>query len=341
MALNFTWSKHCKEGLMTKERPSLDNQVYTDFKNYKSADLSDFNNDVRTKSMLLISVIIPHFNDLNNLDECLRLLAAQTIAADRFEVIVADNNSRCGFVAVREMCSDRAIVVPAPLQGAGEARNAGVKASRGRYLAFIDSDCRPANDWLECGIAALAVADMVGGRVDIEFEDEKNITPVEAFEAVFAFNFKRYIEKQGFSGSGNMFVPRHIFEKVGGFRLGVSEDVDWGRRAVAMGFRWKYAPNVKVSHPARREWEDLCRKWRRVIRESYMLAKNSPMGRVHWMLRSWLVLFSPVIHVMNVLRSPRLVGLGNRLNAIGILFRIRWWRFVESHRVLIGDLLST
>jgi cellulose synthase/poly-beta-1,6-N-acetylglucosamine synthase-like glycosyltransferase len=44
----------------------------------------------------LISVIIPHHDDLANLERCLTFLAAQTLPQAQFEVIVADNNSRCG-----------------------------------------------------------------------------------------------------------------------------------------------------------------------------------------------------------------------------------------------------
>ena len=63
---------------------------------------------------------------------------------------------------------------------------------------------------------------MVGGSVDVDVVDADNPTSVEAFEKVFAFNFQRYVEKEGFSGAGNMFVSRKIFDAVGGFRTGVS-----------------------------------------------------------------------------------------------------------------------
>jgi hypothetical protein len=53
-------------------------------------------------------------------------------------------------------------------------------------------------------------------------------TAVEAFEKVFAFNFKRYIEEVGFSGSGNMLASREIFDSVGGFLNELAEGVDWG-----------------------------------------------------------------------------------------------------------------
>src|SRR5262245_47722925 len=174
-------------------------------KNLTGAEKSD--------GMLLVSVIIPHFNDLENLRYCLRLLSKQTLSAERFEVIVADNNSTCGLAQMEKTCADRATLVRAPIQGAGAARNAGVAASKGHYLAFIDSDCCPAEDWLERGVAALARGDMVGGKVSLSVKNENQLTGVEAFERIFAFNFERYVQELGFAGSGNMFVPREIFDR--------------------------------------------------------------------------------------------------------------------------------
>ncbi len=280
-----------------------------------------------------VSVIIPHYDDLDNLRRCLALLAAQTMPRDEFEIVVADNNSRCGIAAVEKVCAGLARVVPAPIQGAGEARNAGVRASRGRRLAFVDSDCRPFPEWLERGIKALDDADMVGGRVDVVVDGE-NPTAVEAFEMVFAFNLKRYIERVGFSVTANMFVSRAIFDKVGGFRVGVPEDVDWGHRALALGYRWRYAPEARAAHPARRDWADLTRKWRRLVSEAYADVKEKPFGKLRWILRSWVVLLSPFFHVAAVLRSTKLDRFDLRLKAIVILFRLRFWRFWESHVVL-------
>jgi hypothetical protein len=201
-------------------------------------------------------------------------------------------------------------------------------------LAFIDSDCRPASDWLERGLAALTSSDMVGGRIDVETSDTRNLTPVEAFELVFAFNNRRYIEEVGFSVTANVFIPRAVFVAVGAFRVGVSEDKDWGQRAVALGLRWTYASDVRVSHPARRDWDDLCRKWRRIVRESYLLAKEKPFGRLLWASRAWLVLLASVVQAVTILRSPKLNDIGVKLKTIGILFRIRWLRFIESYKML-------
>lgn len=285
-----------------------------------------------------VSVIVPHFNDLDNLRICLALLRGQVFPAADAEIIVADNNSSCGIEAVRAACPEGVTLIHVREKGAAHARNAAVAAARGGVLAFIDSDCKPAHDWLANGLAALSSADMAGGRVDVSVSEA--ITGVEAFEKVFAFNIKRYIETENFGGSGNLFVSRAVFDAVGGFRAGVSEDKDWGQRAVAKGFRWVYADDAAATHPARRTWAELCAKWARVTRETYGIAKEKPFGRLRFLIRTFAILPSPFVHTLVILRSRKLLRLRDKLSAIAILFRIRAWRFIESLRVLISDLSS-
>jgi glycosyltransferase involved in cell wall biosynthesis len=282
----------------------------------------------------LISVIIPHYNDLANLERCLMFLSAQTLPEGQFEVIVADNNSRCGIEEVRRVCGDFVRVVPAPIPGAGPARNVAVEASRGRYLAFTDEDCKPAPNWLERGLEALSTSEMVGGRVEVEYEDLACPTAVEAFERVFAFNVRRYVEKLGFGVTANMFVPRGVFDRVGGFRPEGPDDLEWGQRATAAGYRWRYRPEVVVAHPARRDWAELTQKWRRLTQMASVAMLEKPNGRVRWFLRSFLILASPLVHWTTVATSSKLETVEQRLGAIGVLFRIRFWRFIEANRLL-------
>ncbi len=302
------------------------------------SSLSD--SKIEQASPLAVSVIMPHYNDLANLERCIALLAKQTLPRDQFEIVVADNNSRCGLDEVKRVCGDVARVVAAPIQGAGAARNAAVSASRGKILAFIDSDCRPAPDWLENGLAAVSSADLVGGQVEVEAEDPANPTAVEAFERVFAFNVKRYIEEEGFTVTANMFVPAAIFERVGGFRPKVAEDADWGRRAVAAGYRWRFAPDVVVRHPARRDWAELTHKFRRITREAYAGVIEKPNGRVKWALNSGLILASPFAHWTTAATTSNLDRPEQRLKAIAVLFAIRFWRFAECNRLLLADVFG-
>ncbi len=282
----------------------------------------------------VVSIIIPHYDDLANLGRCLALLERQTLRPGDYEVIVADNNSRCGIDAVRDCAGDRAHVVPAPEQGAGAARNAAVAASHGELLAFIDSDCVPAQDWLERGVAALARGDIVGGAVSVFCATPGAPNAVEAFEMVFAFRTRDYVERQHFAVTANMFARRADFDRVGGFSAVVAEDMDWCFRAREMGLSLVYGADVKVEHPARATWPDLVRKWRRTTRETYLLNARRRFARTRWLLRALAVLASPLPHLVQVWRSDRIGGVGSRIDASAILFRLRYFRFVESLRLL-------
>ena len=214
----------------------------------------------------LVSVIVPHLNDYDNLDACLTLMARE------FPQRPHRNHCRRQWQFARVDACARSLE-PGPRievaeRGAGPARNAGVRASSGEAIAFIDSDCRPDERWLEEGLAELAMADFVGGRVDVLVEDPRRMTPAEAFESVFAFRNERYVKDLGFTVTASMFVWRSVFDAVGGFKNGVPEDKDWGERAQRLGFRIRFAAKSIVGHPARRTMPELKRKWRRLTLES-------------------------------------------------------------------------
>lgn len=287
----------------------------------------------------IVSVVIPHYNDLHRLALCLESLGRQTMPCNQFEVIVADNNSVGGVAAVKQIAPD-AIVIPAFEQGAGPARNAGAAIARGLYLAFIDSDCIADKDWLHEGIAALENFDYIGGQVVTTIANAKYPTAAEAFEAVFAFNFKKYIEKHRFSGSGNLFVPQVIFRRVGGFRAGVSEDVDWCRRANAMGFSLGYAERAIVYHAARREWSELTRRWDRQMLEDIRLAAEQPGWQLRWVAHAAMVAISPLAHWLCVLSSRRLVGFRAKSRGLSGLLRIRSYRSCRMIRLLLRQPLK-
>jgi glycosyltransferase involved in cell wall biosynthesis len=283
------------------------------------------------------SIIIPHYNDLENLVRCVDLLWVQSLDRVSFEIVVADNNSRIGIEVVRRTVGDRARVVEAPEQGAGPARNAGVTASTGALLVFIDSDCLPSRDWLERGLSALNSADIVGGRVDVVARDPTRPSPVEAFEVATAFPVRDYVERKGFAVTANLFTTRATFEAVGPFRSTVAEDIDWCHRAVAMGYRLGYADDVPVTHPARKTWAELSRKWRRTTAETFALAMDQPLGRRLWLTQCLLVLASIAPHGAKMLVTPKLRGARARLGAVLTLVRIRWFRVVLGLKLLWGQ----
>jgi GT2 family glycosyltransferase len=273
-----------------------------------------------------VSVVIPHYQDLVRLDLCLAALERQSYPREQIEIVVADNASPVGEAAVAAAIKGRAKLVVCHDRGAGPARNAGVAASSGEVLAFIDSDCLAEPDWIKNGLAGLAAFDFVGGRVKVLIDDPARISGAEAFEAIFAFDFATYINKKGFTGAGNLLCPRPVFDKVGGFAAAVSEDVEWSYRATAAGFRLGYVADAVVGHPARRNWAELKAKWRRMNLETFLLYARRPFGRWIWLARCFAMPASAVVHTPKVLSSPELPRFRDRMSALGTLFRLRFYR---------------
>lgn len=282
-----------------------------------------------------VTVVVPHFNDLLRLDQCLARLERQTFPRDRFDVLVADNGSPQGGEAVDAVIAGRATLVTAPEKGAGPARNAGVSAARGDILAFTDADCLPQDDWLAEGVAALAGYDLVGGKMTVLVKDPARPSPAEAFEAVFAFDNETYVTRLGFTVTANLFCPRALFDRIGGFKTGVSEDLEWSHRARDAGFRLGYAAKAVVGHPARVSWAELIGKWRRLNAETFGLFAAKPSGRLKWTLRSALLPLSALAHTPKVLLSGALPDWRSRVGALMVLYRLRFWRCGDAFRLLL------
>ncbi len=298
-------------------------------------------NDLSRAATPMISVIVPHYNDLIGLDRCLEALQRQTYPRDCFEIIVGDNNSAVGVEAVAQIVAGRAQLTVVTEKGAGPARNGALALARFDVLALTDSDCVPDPKWLENGVKALENLDLVGGRMDVFPGDPSNILPVEAFELVFAFDNRNYILKDGFSVTANLFTRRSIFKRVGYFSLlGLSEDVEWCRRATSFGFRLGYQDDVVVAHPARPTWADMWKKTLRSDTEMYNLKVSSNVARIRWLVRILGYPVSAIVHTPKVLMSRNLNHIGQRFGALGVLYRIRFQRSALGFRLLFSNIFA-
>jgi glycosyltransferase involved in cell wall biosynthesis len=287
----------------------------------------------------MISVIIPHLNQPDALEACLCSLESQTLERSRFEIIVVDNGSSTSPRAIIDRhCGVRLLSEKEP--GPGLARNAGAKSANGDILAFIDADCRAHCNWLRTIQQTLETAPprtILGGDVQIWRSGAKTLTAIEAYESVFAYRFQLYIEQRGFSGTGNMAAFRRDFEIVGPFAgINVAEDMDWGQRACAAGFRFRYVSGMIVYHPARVSLRELYAKWDRQIQHYFNMAEGKPGWRWRWAARALLVLGSPVVDVITVFRSDRVQGVSSRFKGSAVLCAIRVRRAIKMLALLSG-----
>lgn len=91
----------------------------------------------------LISFIIPAYNvPVALLKECVGSVLALSMSDDEHEIIVVDDGSDAPLDVAMLGCSTEVTLIRQPHKGLSAARNTGVKASKGKYIQFVDSDDR-------------------------------------------------------------------------------------------------------------------------------------------------------------------------------------------------------
>lgn len=271
------------------------------------------------------AIIIPHYNDGVRLARCLAALMPQIGPGD--EVVVVDNDSTESLAGIKAIWPDLRIVVE-PRKGAAEARNRGVAETTAPLLFFLDCDCIPEPGWLAIAHAISGRGDLIGGRISVFDETPPPRSGAQGFEAVFAFDNKAYVLAKGFSVTANLLTRRDVFAATGPFVQGLSEDLDWCRRATGLGYRLIYADELKVSHPSRASWGALARKWRRLTDEGFGVNGGGGAARLRWALKALAMPASILAHLPRVLRSPRLATGQERWRTALTLARLRLARMV-------------
>ncbi len=89
-----------------------------------------------------VSVILPTYNRENLLPRAVESVIAQSF--DDWEIVLVDDGSTDGTPALArryaERLHDRFTIIRQPNGGSSSARNRGIDACRGRFVAFLDSD---------------------------------------------------------------------------------------------------------------------------------------------------------------------------------------------------------
>lgn len=93
------------------------------------------------------SVIVPAYNGGGRAAEAFSALAGQRFAHP-FEVIVVDSGPLSVSQQLRKYHPDFRIIRSERKLGPGQARNAGIRVARGRYIAFCSVDTPPIPHWL-------------------------------------------------------------------------------------------------------------------------------------------------------------------------------------------------
>lgn len=95
----------------------------------------------------MISVIIPSYNEEENIAQCLVSLTHQTVPRKEYEIIVVDGGSKDASCGIAEKYADT--VFTQTSKKVGGARNDGILAAKGEIVATTDADCILPPNWIE------------------------------------------------------------------------------------------------------------------------------------------------------------------------------------------------
>jgi glycosyltransferase involved in cell wall biosynthesis len=204
---------------------------------------------------MFLSVVIPTYNRLPILHQCLEALERQQIAAPirGYEVVLVDDGSTDDTVAWVRANQERLPHVRLFLQdhgGPAEGRNRGVEQARGDVIVFIDSDLVVLPDFLICHAEVLErrwrergdrLCFTYGAVVNTARFEQPTSEPHKLNDVSFAY-----------FATGNVAIDRSLLERAGlfdtGFRLYGWEDLELGERLRRLGVELVRCPRAVGYH---------------------------------------------------------------------------------------------
>ena len=201
-----------------------------------------------------ISVIVPVHQGGEHLERVLTALCLSQLSRESWELIVVDDASTDGSAAIAAAKADLVIRLTGRPRGPAYARNRGLEASRGSFVAFVDADVLVHPLALPRMVEAISQDDTIGAIVGTydagracggvvseyrnllrHFEHVSSIGDTDAFAAGLAL-----VQRSACANAG-MFDEWH-------FPRPQAEALEFGNRLRSLGYRIVRRPDVLATH---------------------------------------------------------------------------------------------
>jgi len=221
----------------------------------------------------LISCIIPVFNGTRYLREAVESILGQTYWP--IEIIVVDDGSTDNTAKVVRNYRDQVRYVWQPNGGPSAARNQGVSATQGAFVAFLDQD----DVWHPEKLTRQMTRFVSRPELDLCVTHVQTFWIPELCEE--AARFRQYRLARAVPGylTGTLLARRALFQTVGLFdtTLRYGDAADWFLRAAEQGAVMELLPDVLMYH--RIHHANLSRRKASASREEFLQIVKSSLDR--------------------------------------------------------------
>ncbi len=189
-----------------------------------------------------VSVIVPSFNEADNIKSCITALKAQSYPKNSYEIIVVDNESTDNTPQIAK--SHQVKLLENKPGNVGRMRNLGAAEAKGEILAFIDADCVADADWIYRATELILKNNntIFGGGCILP----SNPTIVERF---WLLGTPETMLPKDLIGA-SIVLPKKIFHQIGGFneKITSGEDTEFSERAEKLNLSVKITEKLSVVH---------------------------------------------------------------------------------------------
>lgn len=257
--------------------------------------------------MVKVSVIIPTRNRAKMVCTAIESVLAQQTENIQLEVIVIDDGSTDNtFTVIQEL---PVICLRGKGQGVSVARNMGLDAATGEFIAFLDDDDAWAQGYPQQQIALLQQHSEYGAVISQIMMADENLQPNDGpypkYEIPSGWMFDAFLYYV--PGVASAIVRTSVVREIGGFdpKLRGSEDWDWMLR-IAKTHQIGFVPAVSMIVRQHNQGRTFAKEgeevmlWRRfcdtmsVFRRhtrTLSFIKRLKLQRRFWKLRGWYIPF--------------------------------------------------